>query len=204
MPGCTSKNTCLTSSPCKKSHLIAFLSSLCFFCTSSNILKKSLEVLYFSYKNEQQMNCLFPLEVSKGCSRMWKVLLASVLPSAAGGLSVCQHCIWCCGMSRRREALEGSYQHGNSSCLYYLAVSGTLLHLVEKAVCVLIYRLYAEMNWRWMLLVTPRLSCRTEQRWKVSSLESLAFLKWKMLMYFPEMHSASLFLVFSTCQVAYL
>lgn len=35
------------------------------------------------------MNCIFPLEVSRGCSRMWKVLLASVLPSAAGGLSVC-------------------------------------------------------------------------------------------------------------------
>lgn len=65
----------------------------------------------------------------------------------------------------------------------------------------LIYRLCAEMNWRWMLLVTPRLSCRTELGWKVSSLESFAFLKWKMLVDFPEMHSASLFQV---CQGAYL
>lgn len=62
---------------------------------------------------------------------------------------------------------------------------------VKKAKCVLIYRLYDEMNLRCVLVVTPGFSCRIKQKCKVSSLKSLAFLKWKMLMYFPDMHFTS-------------
>lgn len=137
---------------------------------------------------------------------MWKVLLASVLQSAAGGLSlIIEFCsvAWTEGGKPWKEVTSMEIA---TVCIIW-PFKAFCWTSVKKAKCVLIYRLFDEMNLRWILVVTPGFSCRTKQRWKVSSLKSLACLKWKMLMYFPEMHFTfpeSLFLVFSMCQVACL
>lgn len=137
---------------------------------------------------------------------MWKVLWASVLQSAAGGLSLnIAFCsvAWTEGGKHWKEVIDLE----TATVCSIWQFKALCCTLVKKATCVLIYRLYDEMNWRWMLVVTPGFSSRTEQRWKVSSLKSLDFLKWKILTYFPEMHFSfpeSLFPVFSMCQVAYL